>query len=175
MLYWSYANLNMLCYAVQEGKMQYDRSCFMVRSKAYKAYREGRWKIHDLLVNNVAKIISDNVCWYCGSVFENKEELTIDHVFPRSKGGDNSMDNIIMVCKQCNSSKGDKDLLEWYISKRKTFPPIDILQHYLKQIFHYSEENKLLSLQIDEIAKMTLPFKYEFIPLDYPQPEYFIK
>lgn len=173
LLYYSYANLNMLCYAMQEKKGHYDRSCYMVRSMAYKAYREGRWRIHDLLVNNVAKIVSGNVCWYCGEVFDKKEELTIDHVFPRSKGGDNSMDNIIMVCKHCNSSKGSMDLFEWYVTKRQVFPPIDILQHYLKQIYLFSVENGLLSRQCDEIEQMKLPFNYRYIPLDYPQPEYY--
>ena len=85
-IYWSYANLQMLHYAVTAGKRKYDRMCYMIRSKAFKAYKEGRWNIHDLLEFNVEKIRQNNYCWYCGKELE-PSKLTKDHVFPRSKGG----------------------------------------------------------------------------------------
>lgn len=174
MLYWSYANLQMLCAAINMGKTKYDRSCYMVRAKAFKAYKEGRWNIHDLFENNIAKLKSDCVCWYCGEVFDDKSKLTIDHVFPRSKGGTNDMNNIIMVCKHCNSSKRDTDLLEWYFVQHRKFPSIPILVHYLKQIYFYAKDNDLLNKRREEIEQMSLPFNYRYIPLDYPQPQYFM-
>ena len=136
-LYWSYANLQMLHYALNAGKAKYDRMCYMIRSKAFKAYKEGRWNIHDLLEFNVEKIRQNNYCWYCGKELE-PSKLTKDHVFPRSKGGDNDMDNIIMVYKTCNSSKGDMDLFEWYAEVRKEWPPINVFVHYMKNIYLYS-------------------------------------
>ena len=48
-LFWSYANLQMLCAALNMGKTKYDKSCYMIRAKAFKAYKEGRWNIHDLM------------------------------------------------------------------------------------------------------------------------------
>ncbi|WP_026997914.1 HNH endonuclease [Flectobacillus major] len=42
-------------------------------------------------------------CQYCGS----KEDLTLDHVQPKSRGGRTSWDNLITACKRCNSKKGD--------------------------------------------------------------------
>ena len=104
-LFWSYANLQMLFVALKEGKPRYDRLCFMIRAKAFKAYKDGRWNIHDLFEFNIEKIRNNNYCWYCGQKVE-PSKLTKDHVFPRSKGGANEIDNIIMVCKSCNSSKG---------------------------------------------------------------------
>ena len=65
-LFWSYDNLQMLCAALNMGKKEYDRYCFMIRAKAFKAYKKGRWNIHDLLEFNVAKIKENNYCWYCG-------------------------------------------------------------------------------------------------------------
>ena len=53
LLYWSYANLQMLFVAKKEGKLKYDRMCYMIRSKAFKAYKEGRWNIHDLFEFNI--------------------------------------------------------------------------------------------------------------------------
>lgn len=42
-------------------------------------------------------------CQYCGS----RANLTLDHVIPRSRGGQSSWDNLITACKECNSRKGD--------------------------------------------------------------------
>lgn len=172
-LFYSYANLQMLCAALNMGKKKYDRSCYMIRAKAFKAYKEGRWNIHDLLEFNVAKIKENNYCWYCGKEME-PSKLTKDHVFPRSKGGVNDMDNIIMVCKECNSSKGNMDLFEWYATVRHVWPPLNILIHYLKNIYLYSVENGLMDKHREEMEQMTLPFNFRYIPLDYPQPEYFV-
>ena len=49
----------------------------------------------------------DNKCQYCGST----RHLTIDHVIPKSKGGDDSWFNLTLACSKCNVKKGDK-LLE---------------------------------------------------------------
>ena len=46
-------------------------------------------------------------CQYCG---EKKQagELTLDHIMPRSRGGDNSAVNIVTACVACNNRKGDR-------------------------------------------------------------------
>ena len=43
-------------------------------------------------------------CQYCGS----GHRLTVDHVVPRSKGGDHSWENVVTSCAPCNLRKGDK-------------------------------------------------------------------
>lgn len=172
-LYWSYANLQMLHYAVSAWKRKYDRMCYMIRAKAFKAYTEGRWNIHDLLEFNVTKIQQNNFCWYCGMEME-PSKLTKDHVFPRSKGGDNDMDNIIMVCKTCNSSKGNMDLFEWYAEVRKEWPPLNVLVHYLKNIYLYAIENDLMEMLPEELDQLDLPFNWHYIPINYPQPEIYL-
>lgn len=50
-------------------------------------------------------------CQYCGRKFPGSK-LTIDHVFPRSKGGDNSFENCVTSCEPCNSKKADRTLRE---------------------------------------------------------------
>jgi DNA-directed RNA polymerase subunit RPC12/RpoP len=50
---------------------------------------------------------SEKVCHYCGKKITLKEELTVDHVVPVSKGGVNSEDNFVISCKACNSEKAD--------------------------------------------------------------------
>jgi 5-methylcytosine-specific restriction endonuclease McrA len=44
-----------------------------------------------------------HVCQYCGT----SEDLTLDHVLPKSRGGKSSWDNLVTACKSCNSKKGD--------------------------------------------------------------------
>ena len=43
-------------------------------------------------------------CQYCGT----RSNLTVDHVIPRSKGGDSSWENIVASCAPCNRRKGDR-------------------------------------------------------------------
>jgi 5-methylcytosine-specific restriction endonuclease McrA len=42
-------------------------------------------------------------CVYCGS----HQNLTLDHVLPRSRGGNASWTNLVTACKLCNAKKGD--------------------------------------------------------------------
>jgi hypothetical protein len=44
-------------------------------------------------------------CVYCAVIFL-PEELTIDHVEPRVKGGDGSPGNLVTCCRTCNAEKG---------------------------------------------------------------------
>lgn len=44
-------------------------------------------------------------CRYCGTTPYDGDKLTIDHVFPLSKGGTNHLFNIMTSCEKCNLSK----------------------------------------------------------------------
>ena len=43
-------------------------------------------------------------CQYCG----NKNELTFDHLLPRSRGGKTDWDNVVTSCSGCNVQKGGR-------------------------------------------------------------------
>ncbi|MCX8111634.1 MAG: HNH endonuclease [Bacteroidia bacterium] len=43
-------------------------------------------------------------CAYCGT----SHNLTIDHVIPRSQGGDDSWENLVTACESCNRRKGSR-------------------------------------------------------------------
>ncbi|MFN3867668.1 MAG: HNH endonuclease [Hyphomicrobiaceae bacterium] len=43
-------------------------------------------------------------CQYCGC----RDDLTFDHVVPRSKGGMTRWDNVVTACAPCNLAKGNK-------------------------------------------------------------------
>ena len=44
-------------------------------------------------------------CVFCGQVFP-EEELTVDHLQARSRGGDRSGGNLVTACGACNLKKG---------------------------------------------------------------------
>ena len=46
------------------------------------------------------------ICQYCGDKFR-ASDLTMDHVYPKSKGGPTSWENIVACCKKCNCLKAD--------------------------------------------------------------------
>ena len=48
-----------------------------------------------------------NRCQYCGQNFPTSE-LSLDHVVPRSRGGDTSWENIVCACVSCNVRKGGR-------------------------------------------------------------------
>ena len=54
-------------------------------------------------------------CVYCGAKRDRSlrfGELTLEHVVPMPIGP-NELSNIVPACHRCNSSKGDRDLLDW--------------------------------------------------------------
>ncbi len=46
-------------------------------------------------------------CQYCGSQ-PGRQELTVDHVIPRSRGGKTIWENVVAACGSCNRRKGDR-------------------------------------------------------------------
>jgi hypothetical protein len=85
--------INKLCKATQKRRHQ-KRDDFALTDKEWKETIE----------------YFDYSCAYCGE----SEKLTYEHFIPFSKGGSFKKDNIIPVCKRCNSSKRDNDFILWY-------------------------------------------------------------
>ncbi len=46
-------------------------------------------------------------CQYCGGNFPS-EDLTFDHLVPRSRGGRTTWDNVVTACQTCNLTKGNR-------------------------------------------------------------------
>jgi 5-methylcytosine-specific restriction endonuclease McrA len=44
-------------------------------------------------------------CQYCGRT---DVPLTVDHIIPRAKGGEDSWENLVAACVRCNNKKGDQ-------------------------------------------------------------------
>lgn len=77
----------------------------------------------------------NHTCQYCGAV----KELTIDHVMPVSRGGENSWKNMVACCWKCNNKKGNKTPEEAGMIL-KSIPGWPTHLHVLKV---YSREQKM--------------------------------
>ena len=47
----------------------------------------------------------EETCQYCG---KHMRELTLDHVLPRSRGGQSTWENLVACCRACNGRKGNR-------------------------------------------------------------------
>lgn len=48
-----------------------------------------------------------NKCQYCGRIYPTND-LSIDHVLPRSQGGNDTWENLVCSCIRCNARKGGR-------------------------------------------------------------------
>jgi 5-methylcytosine-specific restriction endonuclease McrA len=90
-----------------------------------KKYRR-RHRINDILRRSAApEKISTNfatnlikkakgLCIYCGLP---TSDLVLDHIEPVVHGGAAEKDNFMPCCRQCNWSKGSKDVADWLFAK----------------------------------------------------------
>ena len=61
-------------------------------------------------------------CQYCGANAEN-----IDHVVPRSRGGEHVWENVVAACRPCNTRKEDRLLHEvGFVLRRKPMAPREL-------------------------------------------------
>lgn len=92
------------------------------------------------------------VCQYCGKDCD-RNELTVDHVIPKSKGGSNSWTNLVTCCKDCNNKKGDLSC-----EQAKMFPkwkPREITDFDLKKL--YFESHNIEPEWLDYIPYVQAP------------------
>lgn len=57
------------------------------------------------LTRRTVMIRDHYTCQYCGAR-PSKEELTMDHVLPKVRGGKTTWENVVCACKSCNLGKG---------------------------------------------------------------------
>jgi hypothetical protein len=54
-----------------------------------------------------------DTCWWCDCAFTQDRPSTIDHVMPRTHGGSDHLDNLVLACRPCNLAKGADLPDEW--------------------------------------------------------------
>src|SRR5579872_2575123 len=61
-------------------------------------------------------------CSHCGTDLT-LNNMTYEHVVPKSKGGEHSWENVVAACQLCNSKKGDEEPIGRWAPKRKPYVP----------------------------------------------------
>jgi 5-methylcytosine-specific restriction endonuclease McrA len=92
----------------------YQRRTRTALRRARKAKAGGSYTRHDierLLISQASK------CNGCGCDISIKFE--VDHITPISRGGDNNISNIQLLCRPCNAQKWAFTMDEWIIKKGK--------------------------------------------------------
>ena len=160
---WSYANLARVSAALQDEAATYQTIHHMIRSKLFKGLKTGTMAMRTLYDDERTKMTMPRACCYCGS----EDNLSVDHLIPRIKGGADQSDNLILACRVCNSSKQGRDMLEW-MKKKDTFPSIWLLRRYLKLVARHCEEHDLLNVPLSDALERDLPFDLTLLPHGFP-------
>ena len=98
-----------------------------------------------------------NRCAYCGKPPIDDDSLTVDHVRPKSMGGEDKTSNCIPACRECNQDKSSQHWVAWF--RMQPFYNIAAewrIQQWLRgglQGFGpYSEEDsKIVDAYIDQV------------------------
>jgi 5-methylcytosine-specific restriction endonuclease McrA len=106
LIYWEYAKL------IAERAVGSRRQWGFVMDR-FRKLVEGRIKPSDIIRENKLLVESGKRCAYCGS----ERGLSWEHIIPLSLGGPDDIDNLVLACRGCNSSKGDRDPYAWYLAE----------------------------------------------------------
>lgn len=132
LIYWEYARL--MTKAAGNGVKSY----WGFTTANYKKLLSGSIKMTDLDHDNRKQINREPHCEYCGKTKAEGAVLSQDHIIPMSKLRHEGADNIITSCRECNSSKGDRDVFDWYYNVRKeTDIPKMVWSKYLKLALNF--------------------------------------
>lgn len=74
-----------------------------------------------------------NRCAYCNQPPIDDKSLTIDHVKPKARGGEDRTTNCIPACRRCNADKGSELWVTWY--RMQPFYSLEAelrIRHWLK-------------------------------------------
>jgi len=123
----------------------------------FKKLRDGEITISGTMREWERKQELPKECVFCRST----SDLTTDHLIPRSRGGDDSADNLVLACQSCNTSRGEKGVFEWLGLKEKDKLHRLVAGKYLKQLLILHDQVGTLEIAKDQIIilceRCTLP------------------
>lgn len=95
-----------------------DALCARIARLTIDALRVARMSISPTTRRAVISETRSLFCYLCGcrlnaSAQSGPEFLTLDHLWPRSLGGDSDAENLLPACLACQNAKGDGPSWEW--------------------------------------------------------------
>ncbi|MFX0181449.1 MAG: HNH endonuclease [Candidatus Hodarchaeota archaeon] len=143
LIYWLYADLIARA-AGFEGQYGFVMS-------RYKKLKSGEMKWSSSIRDKQKEWEKGKMCVYC----EATKGVTHDHIIPASRAGVDprvknlleSADNCVWACKTCNSSKGARDIFEWYGEEKINEIPRLVLSKFLKLTYRLHKTQGTLDLK----------------------------
>lgn len=117
-------------------------------ARRYNQLRRGQISPSAILRENKMLVASGNLCAYCGA---GETALQWEHIIPRSKGGPDLIDNMVLACAACNNEKGARDPVEWYGERRPHIPRL-VMGKFLKLVY---EEHQRMGTLNDRVCPGT--------------------
>ena len=116
-----------------------------------------KFTVDDELPNNaIKKILSKNKCSYCHEELTFKEIREGDHIVGRE------MDHLVWTvpcCTRCNSSKGKKEFLDWWINfKGNNITELhhNVIGVFCRAKYRLSKKHGILDEQVPDVYKTAL-------------------
>jgi hypothetical protein len=146
LIHWEYAKL-----IARAARLGHQWGFIMSR---YKKLKLGEIKHSSIMRDDLKALdFGKQFCIYC----ESTEDLAHDHLIPKARGGPDTIHNIVIACKRCNSSKRDRDVFEWYGADRIAEIPNLVLAKYLKLVEEIHRANGTLdSTDLNEDGELNI-------------------
>lgn len=97
-----------ICSARRAVVLLMKRKAHMITEKVIRLIDYIRLPYRKLMANKPTRSLiykrDGYTCTYCGC----KENLTIDHIHPSSRGGEDTWENLVTACEKCNIKKGNR-------------------------------------------------------------------
>jgi hypothetical protein len=116
----------------------------------FKKLRDGEISISDTIREWEREQELPKVCVFCGAT----DDLSTDHLIPTNRGGDDSADNLVLTCRTCNSTRGNKGVFEWLGLKKKDNLHRLVAGKYLKQLLRIHEQADTLEVSKHQIEQL---------------------
>lgn len=116
----------------------------------YAALRSGEIHMSDTISEWYMELKTERCCVYCGST----DRLTADHLIPRSRGGTDSADNVVVACQGCNSKRGANGVYVWLGRKGKEKINRIVAGKYLKMLYDMHGAAGTLGVSAAEIVSL---------------------
>jgi len=143
LIYWQYAKI--ISESAGAGKKQY---AFVMNR--FKKLQSGEIEWSGAIREYIRERDLPTQCIYCQS----STNLSYDHLIPRSRGGPDIADNVVLACKPCNSSKGNKGVYEWFKLDRRYEVPRIAEGKYLKLLYLLHQEKGTLGIDRDGLKAL---------------------
>jgi 5-methylcytosine-specific restriction endonuclease McrA len=100
-----------------ERRLEIERTSRAKNKEKHRPAKNARQSIRNrtlaqtpyLILDKELRRIYNSPCFMCGC----KENQSLDHVIPISRGGSHSVGNIMTLCRNCNASKHARTITEW--------------------------------------------------------------